>query len=128
MYIYMQCIVKKNYVTHNTHQINPNHTNTHVLSMYVSFFVDTFANTSFVKYTTHKFCYVRILSGKWMQEYGGSTSEKMKHRLRQIQKIQVYTYKIIICTYIYVYVYMYICIYVYMYICIYVYMYKCIYV
>ena len=32
------------------------------------------------------------------------------------------------CIYIYIYVYMYICIYVYMYICIYVYMYICIYV
>ena len=48
-------------------------------------------------------------------------------------KIYVYVYIymyicIYVYTYIYIYVYMYICIYVYMYICVYIYMYICIYV
>ena len=42
--------------------------------------------------------------------------------------INLYIYIYIICIYVYICVYMYICIHVYMYICIYVYMYICIYV
>ena len=95
--------------------------------MYVSFFVDTFANTlahsSYIQLTSF------ATSASCQASGCRSTADQP---VRKSRKSKVYTYKTIICTYIYIYIYIYVYVYMYickyMYICIYAYMHICIYV